>query len=515
MTDMREPPVQYGSWSEPEDSGVTGRTLSGICMLVVAAVLLAYSFLRAYRVPFVHDEATTYLMYIILGPKALLDCYWANNHFLNTILMYVSSKIFGTGELALRLPNIAGHAVYILAAYLLVRKRLTPFAAVCAFLLLNLNPFVLDLFSLARGYGMGLALMMLSLYFFLEAVPQWETRKRTILASLWCAWLSAFANLVFLNYLAALICAYFLVDGRVIAAEWSRPSPIPPLAFLRQLLARTGFFYKHVLLMMIIILPLAINMNMQGTFYYGGTSGFWRDTVVSLRTSSAYGCRYTVLFSKIGQFMVIFALVSCAFVFAYRSLWKGGASTRDLFIVLFMLAVAVLVVIFEHVCLGKPYPMDRTAIYFLPLLLVICVLTLEFLVQAVSGPARGIVLFVFAAGTALAVIHTVHCANLRYAYLWRYDADTRQMLDDLAADLDESTGRITFGINWLFEPSINYYYATKRPAWLPIVTRDGIKGKYDYYYVRPDDRPELAKKKAKIIKEYKGTGNILARGTGR
>src|SRR5437879_11613146 len=47
------------------------------------------------------------------------------------------------------------------------------------------------------------------------------------------------------------------------------------------------------------------------------------------------------------------------------------------------------------------------------------------------------------------------------------------------------------GIDWLFEPSINYYL--RRNGWTSIapVTRDGPRGPYDAYYVLDWELPDL------------------------
>jgi hypothetical protein len=68
------------------------------------------------------------------------------------------------------------------------------------FLLLNLNPYMLEFFSLARGYGLALGFMMCSIYFCLRYL---ESRERgplnVFLASLF-AGLSLLSSFPFANY---------------------------------------------------------------------------------------------------------------------------------------------------------------------------------------------------------------------------------------------------------------------------------------------------------------------------
>ena len=50
----------------------------------------------------------------------------------------------GINALALRLPSWLGHVLYVAPAGLLVRRMRHPLAAVCTFVLLLANPFLLD-----------------------------------------------------------------------------------------------------------------------------------------------------------------------------------------------------------------------------------------------------------------------------------------------------------------------------------------------------------------------------------
>jgi uncharacterized membrane protein len=88
----------------------------------------------------------------------------ANNHLLNTWLMKCSVNLFGESEFALRLPNVLAAGVYFFASGALLEKLFEKrWQIVLAFLVLTLNPFILDFFCVARGYGISLAMMMCGL----------------------------------------------------------------------------------------------------------------------------------------------------------------------------------------------------------------------------------------------------------------------------------------------------------------------------------------------------------------
>lgn len=76
--------------------------------LLIVLILFIYVILRAINISFSHDESLTFT--IFEGNRKWLKT--ANNHWLNTILAYISSRIFGYSELSLRLPNIISFPIF-------------------------------------------------------------------------------------------------------------------------------------------------------------------------------------------------------------------------------------------------------------------------------------------------------------------------------------------------------------------------------------------------------------------
>jgi hypothetical protein len=134
----------------------------------------AFVVMRAIHVSLTYDEAAAYIRYIAphtlpefdAGPLAIFNFEVATNHFLSTALTKLSVIAAGSSELALRLPALAGYAMYLCFSTLLLRRLTTPAIAVGGLLLLNLNPYLLDFFALSRGYGLSIGLMMGALFFF-------------------------------------------------------------------------------------------------------------------------------------------------------------------------------------------------------------------------------------------------------------------------------------------------------------------------------------------------------------
>lgn len=211
-----------------------GKTFYKICILGISLFFITFEVFRAARAALTADEAATYLVYIASNFLAIFNFGSANNHFLNTLLAKFSWASAGNSEFVLRIPNLLGYGLYLLFSFLIldrfVKKKII---VVCGYLLLTLNPYVLDFFSLCRGYGLSLGFMMAALFFFLSFLDRSIRRQpgpcRPLELSLAAASLAVLSNFNLLNvYLSLVVFAGgFLV---VLNAKERRPlSPAPPL----------------------------------------------------------------------------------------------------------------------------------------------------------------------------------------------------------------------------------------------------------------------------------------------
>ncbi|MBE2212230.1 MAG: hypothetical protein IAE82_00045, partial [Opitutaceae bacterium] len=161
-------------------------------------LLFCYVAYRACTLSFTHDESLSYT--IFASHSGWITS--ANHHPLNTWLMELWSRLFGDSEFSLRLHSVAAFAV---AAGVFLRYgpgRLGTFASLVGFALLFLNPFALEFFSLARGYGLAMGFIAASLHFLL-----WSEYTAPIrwLAAISMAALAVSANLAAINLLAAIL----------------------------------------------------------------------------------------------------------------------------------------------------------------------------------------------------------------------------------------------------------------------------------------------------------------------
>ena len=145
--------------------------LSRIVMLIFGILLVGYTSYRAYNIEFTYDESYSYLYFIKFGINEIIfmtmddKLCLSNNHILNTIFLKIFSSLPIKSLLLLRIHGIAAHIIFLLVSYYIL-KRFTTHKSVLTlgFLVLNCNPFILDYFSIARGYGLANSFTLLSFY---------------------------------------------------------------------------------------------------------------------------------------------------------------------------------------------------------------------------------------------------------------------------------------------------------------------------------------------------------------
>lgn len=475
---------------------------------LLGLMLLSLSCLRACTLSFVHDESMSYIYHVMPGIIGVIDFSVSNNHFLNSLLMLVSSTLIGNGEYALRTPNLLAHAFYIAGAFLLARKMASPPFALCIFLILNLNVLMLDFFSLARGYGLALGAMIWSLYFYLDGMEKAADQQRQVTRAVWCAWISVLANLSFLYFYIALVLVHLFLD----AAACLRSAGDGTNKRLAGVLwSRNSFLVRHVLLLAISVFPMVLDMTRGDQFYYGGEKGFWVDTVPSVIAASGYSnfLGVNVSTTVMGIIAVTLFLSAVIPVMMYRAGLSDSAKRMGL---LLLVTVACGIgVTLHHELFGTKLLLDRTALLFIPLFLVLLGACLSVLFT--GGKTRLIAVIL---ATLVAIFGAVHVAvafNAKSSITWGYDANTRDMIEDLTAyhESGERQGKaVKLGISWVFEPTINYYRITRRLTWLGEVKMDGLRGDYDCFYYLPNDAGQVAGMNLVRVREYKPTRNVLA-----
>ena len=224
-------------------SAPASTTVWQVVRAAAVAGLATFVVSRAIRVPLTYDEAAAFLRYIAADPLSLFDFSVATNHLLNTLLTKLFSTLAGTSEVVLRMPSLIGYGLYLYFSLLILRRLTYRAIAIAAFLLLNVNPYLLDYFALSRGYGLSLGLLSGAIFFLLELVGDPEPGlppNRHLPRALALATAAVMANFSLLNVYLAIAGI-----GLLAACVALRASPQlagAPAASRRRNEGRRGYF---------------------------------------------------------------------------------------------------------------------------------------------------------------------------------------------------------------------------------------------------------------------------------
>ena len=472
-----------------------GSRAGGALVLAAAGVLGAYVAVRAWVLSFTHDESFTYtrevhesLTWILFSERR--D---ANNHPLNTLAMKLADVLFGPSEIALRSLSVAAFFVYAASLILILRRVERWPIRVVGLSLALANPYVLDFFSLARGYGLALAMVAASMLATIEYVER--PRLRVALAAFALAGLAVLANYATLSYYVAVLLVVALTHS---VRRPQRPRTISLWSLgVVAALATVG-------VALLAVFPL-FRLRSAGALYFGGDQGFWQDTAHGLVASTLYRRDSGILDNVLVTLVV--ALVIAGAVGAAIALWRRHLPPHVTVFALLVTAGVVSVV--QHLVLDVPYLIERTALFFVPLFAVWLAFATDALARS-TRLSRGLVV----AGTATVACVSLNfatAANISYTLDWRYDASTEHMVRELGRLRGTRTVRL--GASWLFEPTINFYRETRRLAWLgplPYSCRsECIAPGMDYYFVIGPDTEMVTRRGGRTVRAYLETGGVL------
>lgn len=433
--------------------------------------------LRALKLSVTHDEAYTYLHYvsqswwniIIYKPPHI-----PNNHILNTLLIKMSCGIFGCNPFTLRLPNVIFALVYFWYAASIAKSFRFPGIQILAFLALCLQVYFFDFFALARGYGMGLALMLASVYHLYKYREL--NNGHHIWRTLIFAAFAVYANFTFLYAFVALtmlLVILWLQEGN------GGTKTIGIL--LRPVLIVSGILFVFI------VIPLR---NISGDLF-GGETSFWRDSVNSLSWNMQYG-QHPGASSAISYSIAIIILAGALFL-VYDTFQNTQSRFRFYQEALLLISLTASVQIIQHLLLGTQFLMGRTALVYAPLFLVYILFLFQRFNEFKGGENIQLGL---SSLWVLILLFNFKAINLSHTFEWEYDTFNKQALELVEEDAEKrELTKLNIGINWLFAPSLNFYRIAGEKEWLDKLSREGHEDTtYAYYYLLGDPEAETVAK---------------------
>ena len=446
---------------------------------------------------FTWDESQTFQVYVNNGVfiDSVFSRMSANNHWLNTWLMILMSKMVGAKEFFLRLPNLLSYLIFMYFSARIIADIQHKILAVCFFVMINLNPYLLDFFCLARGYGLAMAFMMGSLFYAYVYVSKNSTIRFAFYSLLFAA-ISVISQMTLLNYFFALLTILFVIH------------------FQRTFIHEKRLFFKNTMLLLLIpfvllafIVPLILQLQNAKAFFYGGDSGFWKDTVNSLIYSTLYEHSYSFFTQLIVKVFILFVLLSSSIIAVqYLRGKKSMSNPPFLFVLLFILFFSVMIIYANHQLFGIKFLIQRTGLFYIPLFnLTVVFLFHTFTLKKKSYQGISFLVAIFV------IMNFIHTMNLNYVLEWKLDADTRNMMKDVEKMYELKKENITIWTEKGFDTPMDFYRITRHLNWLTVVNATSIlDNKNEFYYGTKEGMINFTNDSLVIVKEYPVTKSVLA-----
>lgn len=465
-----------------------------VFFLIVSLCVFMITALRSYLVPFNHDETATFFMYIQSGKympfHSQVD---ANNHVLNSFLGNICFHLFGSSPFALRLPNFLGLLVLFFATYKISLKlnQIGSKVFLTAGILLSFH--WLSFFSACRGYGLSMAMLLMSISTMLDYIENTD-KKSNFLLSLVFFQLAISANLI-------LIIVVLLLSGIIAIVQLFNKAFFKPLVIIAWLLHLAAIYYW---------LSFSFFLQDNGALYYGEGESYWKVTFVSL-IQLIVGFEKTWL-----KYFLVSLFIAVVFITIYvnksvfSNILNQFKKPSISLMLLFVLGTLCIGFYIMHKVLGVNYPEDRTGMFFY----LFFVLLIAFTFDKLSLKINQIVLF---SGSVISIAHFVLNVNFRKHSLNVYETIPEYFYTRLLKEQAKSKDRITIGghrvrelfyafFNYRHDGTLNsadptevmqmncdYYIATKQEE-------KYFKPYYDIIETEPDWGFVLLKRKEKIIK---------------
>ena len=316
--------------------------------VVLAMLAGLYVVLRAALVPWVHDECASLYWFVERGEYMPFQAHWdANNHVLSSAIGTWAYRLAGLGLFVSRIGSVLAFVVYAWASYHLGRRVQDDIVRWCLWAALLGCPFVIEFFSLFRGYGLEVAFWAAAIEGLLRSAE--DLRARHLLHTLVALFLANAAVLALLP-LWALVVALL---GYFIARNWSQRSHA---ARVQQVLAYVLVGLAPLLLGVVI----AFELREQGLLYHGSTEGFRAVTVSSLM-------HYVFRAEGLAAHSVVVLAAGLASLPCAMRRGRRGA--------LFLLGAMFWADVFMRMAMAHflhvNYPKDRAAIHLVPLFILV------------------------------------------------------------------------------------------------------------------------------------------------
>lgn len=375
-------------------------------VLVVLTCLLVT---KAFLLPVTNDEAYSFFLVKTNYWKAMAGT--ANTHWLNSFFIRVFTFLFGDAPGNWRIQSVMAGAGYIFLAKKIAGSFDSVAMKLICFLMLVFNPYLLDYFSMARGYGLSAFFILLSVY----QLQQFHEKGKE--QSFFYCFLSLYAAAVS-NYTAL----YFLLGSFLLLTFFLFRNKTGLMKGLFQ----SGVYSKVWVLSVSVIFIAAMNLFFIKYYThdleFGATHSFAGDSFGSMLQYSSFLFMNEQAALVSGYILFFIILLLSFFIIRQAVSSKPNAAAWIAAVVL----ITILTSIFFFYLLKTPFVTERATLVLYPLtVLILCYGSLVWhssYGKKLMTLFPGLLSFLFVVNTA---IHF----KLNTTLDWKENADTPAMLE--------------------------------------------------------------------------------------
>ncbi|MCU0857253.1 MAG: hypothetical protein MUC65_02470 [Pontiellaceae bacterium] len=431
---------------------VSGRFF-GVAKLLAAVLFTGYVIFRIYTLALVSDEWGG-IVEELIGERDLVDLLVfshieAQVHFLQALLSFGFVRLFPEHWVvqAARLPSLLGLGLYLFSCWKLTARLNSKPLDFFGFFALCGNAFVLDYFGLARGYGLALGFVALSLFFLIEAVAGRKEGcdpKIRLAGAVWSASFAVLCNMAFANFYAGLatVCLYESIDFKAIKTDGI-------IRAVKKLFTANGYLFANALALFVFYLHRVLLLIRFDMLYFGGEEGFVRSTVQSLVRSSCYRRDVADGFVLSVAYALVAASVLMSLLLVFRKKWKGITVLSDGATVSVIITVMALFNISGFYLAGVKFVIERAALMFFP----VFIFQVIFFASEFSGVLKktGYAVLIFC------VLLGVHGLNFKRTTDYCAYSQTPELLNELVKFHQKTGGMVVIGVTDSTKYTLGWY----------------------------------------------------------
>lgn len=430
--------------------------LSGFIFIIITV--------RAIVIPFCYDEALTFFKFIQPGDfLPYLSGIDTNNHFLNSLLAWLSYHLFGDSPLALRLPNILALVVLIIAVNRIANELTTIPAKIILYsgFLLSFN--FLGFFNLCRGYGISISLFTLALSYLPDYFRDVKTTRLLILLILLD--LAVSANLM-LTVVVLFITLYIGIY-RLTSAQSILQSPLrvwgKVMVFIHLIILlfwiNYSFYIKHLLEPNNPILP-------------GFGSNYWRTTFITL-IGGIIGKQNILINTTV--ILIYSALTVTSVCILYKNTKpKDSKKMTSLFFFVTLFNGTILGFYILNKFFAINLPEERTGLFIYALFILNGAFIMDELNSSVSKPVAMVTVIFFITHFLWNINFSKHCLPM-------YNIIPERFYDRLLLEQKNRSEKITIGAITYRELPFSFENYRHNGVLNPIDVEDNMLMSSDYY----------------------------------